>query len=217
MHIHTSNQPDMDLGFGGYTCNWGLHLCGLYETEAEFDEIVMKFLHQGQEDGSLLLHCPTHRTVPQFKQAYQARYPQRHEPFADPDAFTVVAPGSLYFPDGLFAPQAMLDRWGQIYERSRKNQPRSLRVAAEMSWSTGNVPGAQHLMAYEARLNRVIPGQPWAVICLYDVNKFSGSLLIEILRTHPYVINKGTLFENPFYQEPEAWLEQHAGETDRLQ
>ncbi len=29
MHIYTSDQPSLKLGFGGYTCNWGLHVAGL--------------------------------------------------------------------------------------------------------------------------------------------------------------------------------------------
>ena len=47
MHIKTSDQKELNMGFGGYTCNWGLHICGLYETDAERDEIIYGFLHQG--------------------------------------------------------------------------------------------------------------------------------------------------------------------------
>ena len=47
MHIKTSNQEKLDMGFGGYTCNWGLHICGLYETEIERDEILFGFFHEG--------------------------------------------------------------------------------------------------------------------------------------------------------------------------
>ena len=31
MHIKTSNQPELKLGIGDYACNWGVHICSLYE------------------------------------------------------------------------------------------------------------------------------------------------------------------------------------------
>ena len=37
MHIQTSDQEALSLGIGGYSCNWGPHICGLYETEKERD------------------------------------------------------------------------------------------------------------------------------------------------------------------------------------
>ena len=62
MHIQTSNQEKLDLGFNKYTCNWGVHICGLYETEEERDEIVFGFLHAGDLAGDLQLYCPVERT-----------------------------------------------------------------------------------------------------------------------------------------------------------
>ena len=40
MHLKTSDQEKMVLGTGDYTCNWGTHICGLYETAQERDEIM---------------------------------------------------------------------------------------------------------------------------------------------------------------------------------
>ena len=53
MHIHTSEQDRLELGFGNYTCNWGTHICGLYETEEERDEIIFGFLRHGDMAGDL--------------------------------------------------------------------------------------------------------------------------------------------------------------------
>jgi len=66
MHIQTSNQEQLNLGFNNYTCNWGLHICGLYETEAERDEIILGFLYTGDIEGDLQLYCPVERTKENF-------------------------------------------------------------------------------------------------------------------------------------------------------
>jgi hypothetical protein len=44
MYIKTSNQEPFRIGFGDYTCNWGLHICGLYESDKERDRIIFGFL-----------------------------------------------------------------------------------------------------------------------------------------------------------------------------
>ena len=70
MHIKTSNQEPLKLGFGNYTCNWGLHIAGLYETEEERDEIVFGFFKQGLQDNDLGLFCPAERSLEEFKRAF---------------------------------------------------------------------------------------------------------------------------------------------------
>ncbi|MDZ7762822.1 MAG: hypothetical protein U5K00_00120 [Melioribacteraceae bacterium] len=62
MHIKTSDQEKLDMGFGGYTCNWGLHICGLYESAEERDEIIFGFLHKGAVENDKQLYCPVERT-----------------------------------------------------------------------------------------------------------------------------------------------------------
>ena len=44
------------------------------------------------------------------------------------------------------------------------------------------------------------------VICVYDVRKVSGSMLVDIIRTHPVVLIGDVLQENPFYLPPEQFL-----------
>jgi len=57
MHFQTSDQEKLELGFGGYTCNWGLHICGLYETEKERDEIIfsINFKNKPRFSGVFIL------------------------------------------------------------------------------------------------------------------------------------------------------------------
>ena len=43
-------------------------------------------------------------------------------------------------------------------------------------------------------------------ICVYDVNKLSAQLMMEILRAHPLTIVGGVLHENPFYTPPDEYL-----------
>jgi hypothetical protein len=81
-----------------------------------------------------------------------------------------------------------------------------------MVWALDAIPGIEHLMVYESRLNYFIPGKPWISVCMYNVTKFSGSVILNVLRTHPFTISGGVITQNPYYQNPDEWLKQNAPE-----
>lgn len=212
MHIQTSDQPKVTLGVGPYTCNWGLHMAGLYETERERDEIILGFLHQGDVDGDLLLYCPVERSPHDFIQAYGHKYPDcRYHP-TDSGKFQLLSAKDLYYPNNVFSPWIVDTRLQTFFDNSRQTDPRHIRAAANMAWALETIPGAEHFMACESRLNYFVPGKPWINICLYNVSKFSGATIMHVLQTHPYTISDGIITENPYYEDPDIWLAKHAPE-----
>jgi hypothetical protein len=100
----------------------------------------------------------------------------------------------------------------EYYSESQKNGKRYVRATAEMVWALDAIPGIEHLMVYESRLNYFIPGKPWISVCMYNVTKFSGSVILNVLRTHPFTISGGVITQNPYYQNPDEWLKQNAPE-----
>jgi hypothetical protein len=99
-----------------------------------------------------------------------------------------------------------------LHEASQKIKARNVRAIAETAWTLEVVPGIEHLMTYEARLNYFVSGKPWVAICLYNVSKISGKVLMNVLQTHPYMISGGVIVENPYYQDPADWLMENAPE-----
>lgn len=210
MHIQTSEQEKLTLGFSGYTCNWGLHVCGLYETAQERDDIVLGFLHQGDMDGDLQLYCPAERSKEDFVEKYSKLCDCCEEHTRDPERFQLFSAKDLYYPEGVFSPQSMDEGLDGFFHDSQSKGHRNIRATAEMVWALEAIPGVEHLMVYESRLNYFIAGKPWISICLYNLTKFDGVTIMNVLRTHPYTICKGVITENPFYQDPDTWLKQNA-------
>jgi len=206
MHIKTSDQEKLELGFGGYTCNWGLHICGLYETEKERDEIIFGFFHEGAIKKELQLYCPVERTKENFMEDYGKLYPACNHHTKDPNLFSINSAKELYYPDGIFSPISMDKGLNEFFIESQKKGRKNIRAAAEMVWALEAIPGIEHLMAYESRLNYFIPCKPWISICLYNITKFSGTIIMNVLRTHPYTISGGVITQNPYFQDPDEWL-----------
>ncbi len=212
MHIHTSAQEPFHMGFGDYTCNRGVHMCGLYETEEEKNSIVFGFLKQGILDGDMQLYCPCESSECDFKKKFTRFCPECESHVNDPDYFSILSAKELYYPDGVFSPRAMDEGLNSFYAESQKKGWRNIRATAEMVWALEAIPGVELLMVYESRLNYFIPGKPWISICLYNVNRFSGAQIMNVLRTHPFAISGGIISQNPYYIHPDKWLAEHAPE-----
>ncbi len=212
MHIKTSEQEKLELGFGGFTCNWGVHMCGLYETEEERDEIIFGFLHEGDIKNDLQLYCPVEQTAKDFTEKYEQKYPLCKDHVHDPNQFSLACAKDLYYPHGTFSPINMDEGLGSFYKKSQAVKKINIRATAEMAWVLEAIPGVEHLMAYESRLNYFIPGKPWISICLYNLTKFSGSQIMNVLQTHPFTISGGAITQNSYFQNPDEWLEINAPE-----
>lgn len=69
-----------------------------------------------------------------------------------------------------------------------------------------STPTATERSRYETRLNHILPKYDHVVVCTYDVTRFSASIVMDVMRTHPQVIVGGMLRENPFYAPPDGFL-----------
>ena len=58
----------------------------------------------------------------------------------------------------------------------------------------------------ESRINDVLPNYDLATVCTCDLRRFSASLVMDVLCTHPLVILGGILQDNPFYVPPVEFL-----------
>jgi hypothetical protein len=213
MHIKTSNQEELAMGIGNYTCNWGLHICGLYETEKERDDFIFGLLCKGFEENDLQLYCPSERTHEDFKHKFSEECPHcSKEDFNDKNKIELFTTKEFYYPSGIFSPLDMKKSLNEFYSNSQKKGKRNIRATAEMVWALEAIPGVEDLMIYESLLNTFVEGKPWVSLCMYNINKFDGKTIINVLKTHPYTVNNGVITQNPMYQTPEKWLKENAPE-----
>jgi hypothetical protein len=207
MHVHTSDLEELNLGFGGYTCNWGVHMCGLYESDAERDDLVYGFLHQGDVDGDLVRFYHADPTPDRFLREYARRFPAEADHPRDPQRFTLLSAEQRCYPTGRFEPLAQDPKLRALREAARTGG-RRIRGVGEMDWVTKDVPGTELLLPYEARLNRLLEGVPVVFTCIYDLRRHSGATIMGVLRTHRFAISRGMIVENPYFDPDRIVAEQ---------
>ena len=47
---------------------------------------------------------------------------------------------------------------------------------------------------------------PQIWMCFYDLERFSGEIIVDVLKTHPKVLINNMVVENPYYVEPAKFL-----------
>ena len=179
----------------------GDHVCAFYRGRGERDELLVPYLADGLEAGQRCLAIVDSGAPEELVAAVGAA-----------DGLAVHSSGEVYLPGGAFDMDNMLDFYAAALD-DMVEQGGCIRTAGEMSWASNDVPGAADLLTYEARVNQVLAARPSAAIsmCLYDVERFDGEVIVGVLRTHPKAVLAGQVLDNPFYIEPEAFIEQRAG------
>jgi DNA-binding NarL/FixJ family response regulator len=114
----------------------------------------------------------------------------------------------MYLRGGHFDQSAMIDRMQQTFHKTAEEGFPLTRLVANMEWALLPPSSVEELVQYESRLNDVLPSFEDVVICVYDLGKFDGGVIIDIMRTHPAVLLGGSFRENPFYLAPEPMLEE---------
>jgi hypothetical protein len=213
MHYKTSDQESVNLGFGGHTCNNGVHFCGLYETEEERDEIILGYIRQGLVDNAQVLYTPTERTAEDFKHTFKEVFPHDQSLIGQNTHLTLNGANDLYYENGRFSPFTMTRNLTAFYDNIQKGTGSHVRTTAEMVWALEKDLDKTLLMAYESRLNYFIPGKSWLSICMYNITRFNGKTIMQVLQTHPFTISKGgVITKNPYYIHPDEWLAENAPE-----
>jgi len=196
-------------GVGGHVR--GDHVCALYSGPVERDDLLMPFVQAGLRLGDKCL-CLIDHVEPQ---AVRQRLVDENDPGREfrPGQLEVDRASSVYLESGRFSAKNVTTLLGDIATAAAENQFPHMRVAGEMSWVLPGPPGADEFFAYESSLNEAATQIPAMLMCMYDVELFGTSMLVDVLKTHPKLLVGATVLDNPGYLAPDEYLAQRREAT----
>lgn len=112
--------------------------------------------------------------------------------------------GELLLEDGCSDPQELKDGLARALSDIPARFP-LLRWGGDMTWCLGRIATSETLMEWESHCN-VIESPQAVFLCQYDLRRFSGSVVMDALKTHPVCIVSNAIHRNPYYEEPEVFL-----------
>jgi hypothetical protein len=186
----------------------GDHICGFYRQPSERDDILIPFLVEGLKAGDKCT-CVVDSCTPGDVLAGMAEHIEV-EPYVSDRQLEVLDSYGTYLADGGFLPERMLKFWEGKARRGqdgpRPEGPMRARNIGDMSWAHRNESVISDLMGYESELNRIMSNFPQVNLCLYDLTRCSGDLIMDVLKTHPKALLGGMVIDNPYYLDPDEFL-----------
>jgi len=192
-------NSEVDLGFTKLASPGGLHICLIYNDEEERKEIVQNFTQSGLDSFEKVAYFAD-QPEPLDATEWLKQYDVRISDDLNPEQLLLATATDTYTPDGTFNPDEMLSKLVGIYHSAKDGGFHGCRGSGEMSWVLKEMPGAERLLEYESRINNVIIDHPLIVMCQYDATRFNGATILGVLKVHPYIIVKGMVVRNPYYE-----------------
>ena len=196
-----SEQP---IRFGGSLLGEQRHICAFFNSAEEEYRVLLPFIKEGFERGEKAFHVVDPKLRDDHLRHLESVGIDVTETRKD-GQFELCDWEDMYIRDGHFDQHRMLARWQTAFEEAGQQGFPLTRLVAHMEWALEDRPGVNDLLEYEARFN-LLPRDKDIVICTYDLAKFSGDVVIDIMRTHPMIIIGGILQENPFFVPPDEFL-----------
>ena len=181
----------------------GNHVCAFYRGDADRDRLLSGYLAAGLAAGDKCI-CVVDSELTAMRLHSLAR--SSAGPGHGDRQLDVHLPESTYLAGGEFTTSHMLTFWTEGMMKAELDGYSFFRLAGEMTWALRDAPGVENLIGYESELNRVTSNYPVVVMCLYDLDLFSGEVVINVVKTHPQVLVRGVLVENPYYLAPDEFL-----------
>jgi hypothetical protein len=192
------------LAVPGVELRPGDHICAFYPTLAERDQILIPYLNEGLQAGDKCICVIDGTDV----QGLHASLGGGSATGANPAhrQLDLHRSEDTYLANGGFSTDVMIEFWDKAIGAAFEGGFQFARAAGEMTWALRHMPGVEELIGYESLLNRFLPKYPQVILCLYELGRFSGEVLVDVLKTHPKVLLGGMLLDNPYYLEPDEFL-----------
>jgi MEDS: MEthanogen/methylotroph, DcmR Sensory domain len=196
------------IPFAGSQLGEARHVCAFFNSAEEGYRLLIPFIKDGFECGQKAIHFVN----PDQRQNHLQRLTT-----AGIDPIAAEQSGQLelrtdaesYLRDGRFDQDRMLEIFEQLATGNAGGRYPLSRVVCQMDWAAEGRSHVHDLVEFESRVNDVWSHHDDVVICVYDLAKFGGDTVIDIMRTHPMIVIGGILQQNPFYVPPKEFLREY--------
>jgi MEDS: MEthanogen/methylotroph, DcmR Sensory domain len=175
----------------------GDHICAFYRGREERDRLLVPFLREGVRAGDVCMciigardHRPLRRSILEGSDDKGAELLELRDS------------EETYLTGGSFSAERMLANWRDWGEDIFVRRGKAFaRAATDLSWmqTADNRPAIDDFMSYEVQATRYARAYPQVALCLYDLDRFRGDVIIPALKVHPKVFFGGMLLENPYF------------------
>ena len=186
------------------------HICAFFNNPDEEYEILTPFIKEGLDLGEKAMHTVDPRRRSEHIERLRSSGIDI-EAATQNGQFELRDWTNTHLHHGECDLSHTLALFQQVATNARQDGFPLVRFITHMEWALEMEMGVNDLLAYEAKANEIWIRQDGPinpVVCTYDLSRFSGDIIVDVMRTHPLVIIGGIVQENPFFVDPEEFLGQ---------
>jgi hypothetical protein len=205
-----ANQSKEKIGLGGTALGRRCHVCAFFNNREEEYRVLLPFVKEGLQRGEKIVYT----IDPERRSEHIERLVAGGidvEPSLRNRRFELRTWSDTHLLDGYFDQNRTLKLFEEVVKNARREGFPLTRFVTHMEWALRNEKQVTHLLEYEARANEIWERQEGPinpVICTYDLTKFGGDVVVDVMRSHPMIIIGGIVQENPFYVPPKEFLQE---------
>ena len=187
----------------------GDHLCVISDDPEQRTGAAAQYLADGLRSGEVAMYAAAPEVTAQIAAKLEemgldvAREKAR-------GALLLPTADEAYLRDGRFDADVMYAEFERVIADAQAAGFTGCRFAGEPTWALHREDLRPGLVAFEARLNRLLHGKKAAGFCVYDRSQWPASVLREVLRSHPVAVIGDLVCENNLYFEPPERAEDEA-------
>lgn len=193
----TDKKQDIDIGIRDLRAALGSHVAYFWEKPEQFREAV-QFLRRGVPGGDHLVvfgHDEANDRVLEVLAALG------HDPteLKERGQLSVLGAGS--------SGDHTLDRISETFQAALDAGASAIRLLGNIGWGRPDWPDEREILRFEAKVTKAAVRFPCVVICMYDLQSLTGSVVFKgAFCTHPLTIYGNLIRENPMCIEVEDFL-----------
>jgi hypothetical protein len=175
------------------------HACAFVSGPDEEQAVIDPFFVEGMRRGEKACYIvdPDHREAHHCRLSASA---------PEGDLLNVSTWEEAHLKGGSFDQDRMIASLEALLRDHAATGRPPMRLVGQMGWIFSSPPGIEQLVSYEATVNEVLNRGRTPTVCVYDIRRLSGSMMMDLLRAHPLTVLNGVLHENPFYTPAEEML-----------
>ena len=147
------------------------HACAFVNGLAEERAIIDPFFVEGMRRGEKAVYI----VDPERRDEHEARL-EASAP--SPDLLEVTTWNDAHLKGGSFDQDRMMSALEELIRGHAATGRPPMRLVGQMGWVFSSPPGIEQLVAYEASVNEVLNRGKTPTVCVYDVGRLSGSMMV---------------------------------------
>jgi PAS domain S-box-containing protein len=178
------------------------HLCSIYETPEERYAVALHFIRIGLERGQKCLYIADDGNQSRIRSELA-------------DAGIDLARAEATAQLRLVPPeQGYVRHWPAAAREAASQGFAALRIAGETEWVMQRGADVERWLEYESRLTEVLLGSNCFALCQYERKLYPPELMLQLIRTHPLVVYRGSVYRNMYHVPPAEFLRPNHAERE---